>query len=47
MMTLALMALFVGQFDFGTTRACVYQAIGKQYIITIDAHKLCPMTIEV
>lgn len=31
----------------GITRQCVYDYLGNEYRITIAAHSLCPLTIEV
>ena len=31
----------------GMTKQCVYDYLGSQYVITVSAASLCPLTIEV
>ncbi len=40
-------AFLVGELVTGMTKQCFYDYLGSQYTITIDAYKLCPITINV
>lgn len=31
----------------GMTKQCVYDYLGSEYVITIRAYEICPITIEV
>ena len=40
-------AFLVREYTTGMTKQCVYDYLGSQYVITISAVQLCPLTIEV
>lgn len=40
-------AFLSGELETGMTKQCFYDYLGSQYTITIDAIRLCPLTIQV
>jgi len=43
----AAMAFLVSQYVDGQSRICIYDHLGSEYIITIKAYEVCPVTIQV
>ena len=44
---LAATAFLVSQYVDGLSRICIYNHLGSEYIITIKAYQVCPVTIQV
>lgn len=44
---LAAKAYKTGERTTGQTKQCYYEFAGNQYTITVKAHQLCPLSIDV